>query len=59
MFREAINDLLQWKRSPKLEALTDKCNPPLAVRASMSDFRKEEWLTNLPLYVINGITGLF
>jgi len=26
-----------------------------AVRTSMTDFRKEEWMTNLPLYAINGI----
>jgi len=30
-----------------------KYNPKYAVRTSMSDYRKEEWLTNIPLYAIN------
>lgn len=29
-----------------------------AVRSSMSDFRKEDWLTNLPLYAINEIGNI-
>lgn len=30
-----------------------KYNPKEAVRTSMSDYRKEDWLTNVPLYAIN------
>ena len=29
-----------------------------AIRTSMSDFRKEDWMTNLPLYAIGELTGL-
>jgi predicted AAA+ superfamily ATPase len=29
-----------------------------AIRSSMSDYRKEEWLTNLPLYAINEIGSI-
>ena len=29
-----------------------KFAPEIAIRTSMSDFRKEEWLTNVPLYAI-------
>lgn len=29
--------------------------PKHSIRTSMSDYRKEDWLTNLPLYAINGI----
>jgi hypothetical protein len=32
-----------------------KYNPKYAVRTSMSDYRKEEWLTNIPLYAIKYI----
>ncbi len=27
--------------------------PQKAIRTSMSDFRKEEWMTNLPLYAVS------
>ncbi|MBS4008072.1 MAG: ATP-binding protein [Clostridium sp.] len=33
--------------------------PKYAIRASMSDYRKEEWLTNLPLYAINAMLNIF
>jgi len=29
-----------------------KHNPQTAIRISLSDYRKETWLTNVPLYVI-------
>lgn len=29
-----------------------------AIKASMSDFRKEDWLTNVPLYAISEIQKL-
>lgn len=32
-----------------------KYGPKYAIRTSMSDYRKEEWLTNIPLYAINCI----
>jgi predicted AAA+ superfamily ATPase len=32
--------------------------PKYAIRTSMSDYRKEEWFTNLPLYAINGILNI-
>jgi hypothetical protein len=32
--------------------------PKNAIRTSMSDYRKEEWFTNLPLYAINGILNI-
>jgi predicted AAA+ superfamily ATPase len=41
-----------------LRVFVQKHQPSLAVRTSMSDFRKEEWLTNLPLYAISGLSGL-
>lgn len=41
-----------------LRVYVDKFHPPMAVRTSMSDFRKESWLINLPLYAIEQITAL-
>jgi uncharacterized protein len=36
-----------------LKVFREKFAPSLTIRTSMSDFRKEEWLTNLPLYAIS------
>lgn len=35
-----------------LRVYFDKYHPMLSVRTSMSDYKKEEWLLNLPLYAI-------
>jgi uncharacterized protein len=36
-----------------LKVYCQKFHPEIAVRTSMSDFRKEDWLTNVPLYAIH------
>lgn len=36
-----------------------KYNPKSAIRTSMSDYRKEDWLTNVPLYAINILSSIF
>jgi predicted AAA+ superfamily ATPase len=41
-----------------LKSFCVKYSPSRAIRTSMSDFRKENWMTNLPLYAINELTGL-
>ena len=33
-------------------------HPVMAIRTSMSDFRKEEWMTNMPLYAIGELLNL-
>ena len=38
-----------------LRAYCQKYNPNLAIRTSMSDYRKEDWLVNIPIYTIGGI----
>jgi predicted AAA+ superfamily ATPase len=38
-----------------LRSFVQKNRPSLAVRTSMSDFRKEEWLTNVPLYAVSAL----
>ena len=40
-------------KAKSLKVYREKYNPAMAVRTSMSDFRKEEWLINLPLYAIS------
>lgn len=51
---------LEVKASENLQAksLKSYClryKPKVAIRTSMSDYRKEDWLINLPLYAINSI----
>ena len=41
--------------SKSLRAFRDKFNPFVSVRTSMSDYRREEWLINLPLYALSEI----
>ena len=40
-------------QAKSLKVYKEKFNPKLSVRTSMSDFRKQDWLTNLPLYAIS------
>lgn len=40
-------------QAKSLKLFCEKYKPEYAIRASMSDYRKEDWLTNLPLYAIN------
>lgn len=41
-----------------LRVFCEKYKPALAVRSSMSGYRKEDWMTNLPLYAVSTITRL-
>ncbi|MBW8323657.1 MAG: ATP-binding protein [Prolixibacteraceae bacterium] len=45
-------------QAKSLKAFCQKYSPQTAIRTSMSDFRKEDWLTNLPLYAIGELTEL-
>jgi predicted AAA+ superfamily ATPase len=40
-------------QAKSLKVYTEKFNPKVSVRTSMSDFRRQDWLTNLPLYAIS------
>ena len=44
-------------RAKSLKSFQEKYECPLAIRTSMSDYRKESWLTNLPLYAVSALTG--
>jgi predicted AAA+ superfamily ATPase len=45
-------------QAKSLKAFCQKYSPKTAIRTSMSDYRKEDWLTNLPLYAISELTKL-
>lgn len=36
-----------------LRVYSDKFKPAISIRTSMSDYRKQDWIINLPLYAIN------
>jgi hypothetical protein len=42
-------------QSKSLKTYCQKYNPTVAIRTSMSDFREESWMTNLPLYAIHEV----
>lgn len=42
-------------RAKSLKAFCDKYQPKFAVRTSMSDYREQKWMTNIPLYNIDRI----
>ena len=45
-------------QAKSLKVYVEKFNPKMAVRISMSDFRKQDWLTNLPLYAISELKNV-
>ncbi len=46
-------------QAKSLKAFCQKYSPSQAIRTSMSDYRQESWLTNIPLYAIGNITSIF
>ncbi len=42
-------------RAKSLKTYQEKYSPEVSVRTSMADFKKEDWLVNLPLYAIEKI----
>jgi predicted AAA+ superfamily ATPase len=46
-------------QSKSLKAFAEKYTPPFSIRSSMSDYKRERWLLNLPLYSIGQITSFF
>ena len=45
-------------RAKSLKTYQEKFSPEVSVRTSMSDYKKEKWLVNLPLYAIDQITQI-
>ena len=40
-------------RAKSLRAFCDKYHPEIAIRSSMSNFREQEWMKNVPLYALS------
>ena len=36
-----------------LRAFCDKYNPEIAIRSSMSNYREQDWMVNVPLYILD------
>ncbi|WP_370516738.1 ATP-binding protein [Sporomusa sp. KB1] len=45
-------------QAKSLKTYRDKFNPKISVRTSMADYKKEEWLLNLPLYAVEKLAGI-
>ena len=45
-------------RAKSLRTFKEKYHPEISVRTSMADYRKEEWLVNIPLYAIEEIADI-
>lgn len=45
-------------QSKSLKNFVQKYNTKINIRTSMSSYRKEDWLTNVPLYLIGNISNL-
>ena len=43
-------------KAKSLKSFFEKFNPTISVRTSMSDYRKEGWLVNVPLYAIDSFS---
>ncbi len=41
-----------------MKTFRDTFSPKVSVRTSMADYKKEDWLINLPLYAIGSINYL-
>jgi predicted AAA+ superfamily ATPase len=45
-------------QSKSLRTYHEKFHPTIAIRLSLSDFREQDWMTNLPLYAISELTRI-
>lgn len=45
-------------RAKSLKTYREKFSPEICVRTSMTDYKKEEWLINLPLYAVGQVGGI-
>ena len=44
-------------RAKSLKTYRERFGPELSIRTSMADYKKEDWLLNLPLYAIENIAA--
>ena len=46
-------------KSKSLRVFVERFTRPIAIRASMSPFREQDWMTNLPLYAVSTLRPAF
>ena len=46
-------------RAKSLRVYREKFDPTLSIRTSMADYRKEDWLLNLPLYALETLREIY
>ena len=44
-------------QSKSLKAFANKFHPKLSIRSSMADYKREDWVLNLPLYAIGNVSS--
>ena len=40
-------------RAKSLRAFCEKYKPEIAIRSSMSNYRKQDWMVKVPLYILD------
>ena len=45
-------------QAKSLKTFREKFSPEISVRTSMSEYRKEEWLVNIPLYMTGSLNNI-
>ena len=45
-------------RAKSLRVFHEKFSPKISIRTSMSDYRRQDWMDNLPLYAINQLKNI-
>ena len=45
-------------KAKSLKTFQERFAPAVSIRTSMADFKKEDWLINVPLYAIDHLTGI-
>jgi predicted AAA+ superfamily ATPase len=45
-------------KAKSLQVFSQNYHPPISIRSSMSDYRKQDWLINLPLYAIHELASV-
>ena len=46
-------------KAKSLKTYYEKYQPKISVRTSMADYKKEDWLVNLPLYAVSEINAIY
>ena len=45
-------------KAKSLKTYYEKYQPEISVRTSMADYKKEDWIVNLPLYTVSEVNAI-